>query len=75
MKTSKHVGVISIFDKEFVLSGKIEKRYSEIVHQLFKARQVADYKELVNPTLEQAVRHLNSAEEFLGRVSQLIEQS
>ena len=28
LKTSKHSGVISIFDRELILSGKIEKRFS-----------------------------------------------
>ena len=75
LKTSKHVGVISIFDKEFVLPGKIEKRYSEIVHRLFKVRQMADYKELVHPTLEEAISHLSSAEDFVNRITRFIESS
>ena len=29
IKTSKHIGVISIFDKEFILTGKIDKYYSD----------------------------------------------
>ena len=29
MKTSKHSGVISLFDKEFIKTGKIDKQYSK----------------------------------------------
>ncbi len=31
IKTSKHSGVISIFNKEFVHAGKIDKHYSKIL--------------------------------------------
>ncbi|GAB61214.1 MAG: HEPN domain-containing protein [Candidatus Jettenia sp.] len=35
VKTSKHSGIISVFDKEFVKTGKIDKRYSKIFHDAF----------------------------------------
>lgn len=47
IKTSKHVGVISIFDTEFVKTGKIDRRYSQMLHDLFDARLEGDYKEYV----------------------------
>jgi len=31
IKTSKHIGIISTFDKEFVKQGKIDKHYSKIL--------------------------------------------
>jgi uncharacterized protein (UPF0332 family) len=34
LKTSKHAGVISIFDKEFVHTGKVDKTYSKILHKI-----------------------------------------
>ncbi len=33
-KTSKHSGVITVFDRHFVRSGIFAKRYSKIVHRL-----------------------------------------
>ena len=42
LKTSKHSGVISIFDKEFVHSGKIDKDFSKILHRIFILRQVGN---------------------------------
>ncbi len=38
VKTSKHIGVISVFDKEFIKTGKFDKKFSVIVHDLFDAR-------------------------------------
>ena len=32
LKTSRHSGVLAIFDKEFVRTGKLEKKYSKIAH-------------------------------------------
>ena len=71
LKTSKHIGVITIFDRDFVLAGKIDKKYSETIHRLFKARQDADYKELVSPTIEQAIVYVNMADDFLSAIEKL----
>lgn len=45
-RTSKHSGVISTFDREFVHSGRLGKEYSRMLHRLFDARQEADYREI-----------------------------
>ena len=37
VKTSKHSGIISIYDKEFVHTGKFEKEYSKTLHRISKA--------------------------------------
>jgi uncharacterized protein (UPF0332 family) len=61
IKTSKHVGIISIFDKEFVRSGKLDKYYSRILHDAFDDRQEADYKELAEIPVERAAEHVQHA--------------
>jgi len=48
VRTSKHTGVISVFDKVFVKTGKFDKYYSKIIHEMFDARLEGDYKEFVN---------------------------
>lgn len=68
IKTSKHSGVISNFDKEFVLSGKINRKYSKILHSLFNDRQELDYKELVEVTSDDAVNAVNNAEDFIAAI-------
>ncbi len=35
IKTSKHSGVISIYDKKFIHTGKFDKHYSKILHRMF----------------------------------------
>jgi uncharacterized protein len=64
LKTSKHTGVISLFDKEFIHNGKIGKNYSKILHKLFKERQQGDYKEFVQLSIEDANNAVKLAEEF-----------
>jgi uncharacterized protein len=44
LKTSKHSGIISMFDQFFILTGKIDKQFSKALHGMFNARQVADYR-------------------------------
>lgn len=39
---SKHSGVISFFDREYVKSGIIDKKFSKWLHRLFDLRQDAD---------------------------------
>lgn len=41
---SKHTGVISLFDREFVLKGIFSKDLSKDFHKAFELRQVSDYK-------------------------------
>ena len=68
IKTSKHSGVIRIFDKEFVLSGKINKRYSKILHSAFDDRQEFDYKEFVEVSSEDSLKAVDNAEEFIAAI-------
>ena len=44
LQTSKHTGIMAIFDKEFVKTGKFEPKYSEMLHSQFQMRQQGDYK-------------------------------
>lgn len=72
VKTSKHIGVISSFDKEFVLTKKIDKSYSKIIHKVFNIRQKGDYKELVKLSTEDAAEIVKLAREFLEGIKEFI---
>lgn len=71
-KTSKHIGVISLFDKEFVKTGKIDKHYSTILHETFDARQEGDYKEFIELSPEDASHFVKLAEEFLEGIRKIV---
>ncbi|HEY4743630.1 MAG TPA: HEPN domain-containing protein [Desulfuromonadaceae bacterium] len=71
-KTSKHSGVISIFDQQFVLTGKLERRYSWMLHRLFELWQKADYKELVELSAEDSAEAVTQAQEFVAAMRGLL---
>ena len=54
IKTSKHKGLMSEFDRVFVKTGKIDKRYSTMLHSTFNLRQEGDYKDLIQIPREEA---------------------
>jgi len=66
--TSKHTGIISLFDKVCVQSGKIPKNYSAILHDVFDARLESDYKELSDITPQAAAVHVEKAAEFMAEI-------
>lgn len=72
IKTSKHTGVLSLFDREFVKTGKMDKRFSEILHTTFEARQEGDYREFIQFSSGDAAGFLKLAEEFMAGVKKLM---
>jgi uncharacterized protein (UPF0332 family) len=74
LKTSKHSGIISMFDQAFILSGKMDKQFSKSLHKMFNARQVADYKELVEVSSEEAEDALEAARKFIEEVKKVVSE-
>jgi uncharacterized protein (UPF0332 family) len=70
--TSKHTGIIGVFDREFIINGRIDRKYSQMLHNMFDDRQEFDYKEFTdvsNKDAEKAVRH---AREFIEAIKSFI---
>jgi uncharacterized protein (UPF0332 family) len=74
IKTSKHMGVISAFDKEFVLTGQIDKRHSAVLHSTFNLRLAGDYRDLIQIPREKAEQAVKNAREFLAAIKDFINQ-
>jgi len=74
LKTSKHVGVISIFDREFIHSGKVDVKYSKALHKVFDLRLESDYRELVDISVQDATDAVSLAEEFLQMALSFVEK-
>lgn len=72
IKTSKHLAIISMYDLEFIKTGKIDKHDSEILHRAFDDKQEADYKELIEFPMEKAIEHVEKAKEFLAQIKNFI---
>lgn len=74
-QTSRHATVLSIFDREFVRTGRIDAQHSRTIHRLFDARQTADYKDLATPTQDDAVKAVVQAREFLAAIQRCCDTS
>jgi len=68
IRTSKHAGVIALFNKEFVHTGRIAVEYSRTLQRLFDARQESDYKEFVHNSKDDARKFFAMAEAFLAEI-------
>jgi len=65
---SKHSGVISIFDREYVKANVFPKEMSQLFHQAFNLRQEGDYGELDLITKKEALEIMNGAKNFLETI-------
>lgn len=71
---SKHSGVISLFDKEFVMMGIFEKALSKDLHKAFELRQSIDYKiikpisaDKANQIWQKAVNFVQAVQHYFNR--------
>lgn len=69
---SRHTGVISLFDTEFVLKGVFPKELSKDFHKAFELRQVSDYKVIEPSSPEKAKEALNNAVRFVDTVKEYL---
>jgi uncharacterized protein (UPF0332 family) len=70
--SSKHSGVIALFDQHFVKSGDLPEAMSKALHKAFDLRQIADYRELYQLEREQAEQVLQSADAFVAAVDRYL---
>jgi uncharacterized protein (UPF0332 family) len=71
-ETSKHSGVISLFDKEFVMKGTFPKELSRWLHAAFDLRQRSDYGADQTVSGSDAQKALDNAKIFVGRVTTIL---
>lgn len=71
MDSSKHSGVISLFDRYYVKSNILEKEYSKIAHTTFDIRQDSDYDDFFYPREEEATSQYKNAARFVNEVQRI----
>jgi uncharacterized protein (UPF0332 family) len=72
-KSSKHSGVIGLFDREFIMTGKIDKEYSKMIHRMFDRRIDFDYKEYVRADLQEAKIAVECAKKFITEIDRFVQ--
>jgi uncharacterized protein (UPF0332 family) len=66
--TSKHSGVMNLFDREFVKTGIFSKNLSRSLHRAFDERQANDYGEMLEPDRALAKELLDQAQVFVDEI-------
>ena len=69
--SSKHSGVRSIFNREIVNKGLIEKQWGEFFTDMFDRRQKGDYKDFVEFEKQDVEEWLKKSEEFINIIDKL----
>jgi uncharacterized protein (UPF0332 family) len=72
--TSKHSGVISLFNKEFVKTGLMSVESSKIYHKAFEMPLEGDYKDFSLISKEDAKALMAGAQEFLIEVQKYLSE-
>ncbi len=65
---ARHSGVIAYFQREYVKTGKIEKKYSKYLSEAFQVRNNCDYADFYLIVKEDAVEQCQRAEEFINGI-------
>lgn len=63
--SSKHKGVLSLFDKEFVKPGEVDVKWSKILHHGFERRNWSDYDDWATVEQQEAGELLGDAKNFV----------
>ena len=71
LSSSKHIGVIELFNKEFVKKGIVDKHLGKFYFTMFEMRQKGDYKDLVEFHKEDVERWLDEAEKFIEIIEKI----
>ncbi len=71
---SKHTGVRSLFNRQYVKKGKVPKNLARIYNDLFERRQEGDYIDFVRFQESQALPWLSGAERFVEFITTLVEK-
>ena len=74
LSSSKHKGVLSLFNKEFVKTHIISDEYGKFYNNIFELRQEGDYDDLVEFKREDVEEWLRKAKNFIREIKLIIEK-
>lgn len=68
LDSSKHTGVVSLFNQHFVKTGVVTKELGRMLMKGKDLRQDGDYKDFVETSMEEAQEQYNNAEKFIEQI-------
>jgi uncharacterized protein (UPF0332 family) len=74
MVAHTHDGLITVFGKEFVQTGKVDKRYGRYLARMEQLRKLADYNCITSVTEDEVHELSVPAHELLGIVQSLLQK-
>ena len=72
-ESSKHSGVISYFNRNYVRTGIFDAKTSKIISYAFRNRRYADYEGLYEASPEDAQKQIDVAEEIISMIQSYLE--
>ncbi len=72
---SKHAGVISYFQKEYIKTGLIDVKYSKYLSQAFQIRNNTDYSDFYLVSKQDAEEQYQKAFDFLEMIKEYLGNS
>ncbi len=72
LSSSKHSGVRSLFNQQYVKTGKISKEMAQIYNDLFERRQEGDYVDFVSFSESQVLPWIPRAKTLIAHIADLI---
>ena len=72
--SSKHSGVISHFNQEYVKTGLFEKEVSKIIRNASELREQADYEDFYEASQEEAADVFEQASSFISVVETYLQE-
>ena len=74
LTSSKHTGIRSLFNKNYVRSGLVSKEIAAIYNDLFERRQEGDYLDFINYNESQVLPWLSKVRKLIDYISMLIKE-
>lgn len=74
LESRKHSGVIALFNRYFVKTGKVDKQLGIVLKDARRSREMADYSDVAEFAREDAEGQLQDAEMFVEAVTNLLEE-
>ena len=65
LESRKHSGVIALFNRYFVKTGKVDKQLGMVLKDARRSREMADYSDLAEFAREDAEDQIQDAEKFI----------
>lgn len=72
---SKHSGVISYFQREYIKTGRLDKKYSRYISKAFQIRNNTDYADFFIASQSDAREQLNRAYEFYDTIEKYVQNN